>query len=212
MPTNQSLFEFNPSPLRWTGTLTLYAVKLNDEKHMKYFLCVTVMLTLTIGPICGAWAEAGTVQWVTDGDSIRALIDGRSFRIRLICVDAPETKVNEKALKDSKRLKQSISQIVDAGLQSKKYLQSLLKSGSKIKIVPGEERFDTHGRLLGYVYTADGTFINKKMIETGYAGVLCYAPNDSKAQEFIETMHSAKSSQRGLWADANMNLAERWKR
>lgn len=179
---------------------------------MKYSLSLKIFLTLILWPVFSASAEIGTVQWVTDGDSLRALVEGNSYRVRLICVDAPETKSNDKALKDSKRLKQSISQIIDAGFQSKKFLESLLKTGSKIKIVPGEEKFDAHGRLLGYVYTADGTFINKKMIESGYAGVLCYSPNDDKAQEFIETMHAAKTSKRGLWADASVNLTERWKR
>jgi micrococcal nuclease len=100
---------------------------------------------------------------VTDGDTIRAIVDGREQRVRYIGIDTPErgdpcfekaTRVNEE----------------------------LLRRGP-LRLEFDADREDPYGRLLAYVY-AGKTFVNLELVRRGLAEPLTIEPNDRHAVLF----------------------------
>ena len=63
---------------------------------------------------------------------------------------------------------------------------------------PNYEDKDRYGRLLRYVYLDDGTFVNKKIVEEGYANAY-RRYKISKLDEFIKAENDAREHRRGLW-------------
>lgn len=57
---------------------------------------------------------------------------------------------------------------------------------------------DQYGRLLRYAYLEDGTFVNGKMVEEGYAQV--FRKYDlSRKSELLALEKDARENERGLW-------------
>lgn len=154
-------------------------------------------------------AETATVQQVVDGDTLWVRQGAQKTKVRLLCVDTLEKRVNEKLEKDSFRLKSSKEKMLQGGNEASRYLQALLRPGETVDLRYEREKYDQYGRTLAHVYSSSGIHINLKLVEDGVAGVLCYAPNDRKAPEFIKALHRAKDAKRGLWGKG-MVLQERW--
>ncbi|HAX48372.1 MAG TPA: hypothetical protein DCX92_05245, partial [Bacteroidetes bacterium] len=57
-------------------------------------------------------------------------------------------------------------------------------------------------RLLRYVYLEDGTFVNLKIVEEGYANAYRRF-NVTKQSEFIRAEEDARKNKKGLWGDVN---------
>jgi len=55
------------------------------------------------------------------------------------------------------------------------------------------------GRTLAYVYLEDGTFLNKYLVENGYAQLLTYPPNVKYVEVFTAAQTRARESNLGLW-------------
>jgi micrococcal nuclease len=66
-----------------------------------------------------------------------------------------------------------------------------------------KEKYDRYGRLLAYVYLLDGTFINKEMIEKGFAYLLPRSPNLKYEKMFLQTQRDAMSAKQGMWHNWN---------
>lgn len=129
------------------------------------------------------WFE---VKNVIDGDTI-LLSNGES--IRYLGIDAPETH------------HPSISEEV-YGIEATEYNRKVL-SGEKVKLERGDagEDRDNHGRLLRFVYTESGKFVNYEMVLGGYAQV-SYIPPETKYWDILlEAQSSAKDNKKGIWAD-----------
>lgn len=122
--------------------------------------------------------EAPTVTRILDGDTIE-LADGT--RIRYAGIDAPELH----------------ERFGTAAYE----LNTKLVKGKVVRLELSEEKKDLYGRTLAYVYLPDGTFVNEKMIEEGYATVLAY--NKMKKplyyDQFLATQKKAQQEKRGMW-------------
>ena len=59
---------------------------------------------------------------------------------------------------------------------------------------------DKYGRLLRYIYLPDGTFVNLKLVQDGYAYANPYPPDIAHAKEFSAAQTAAREASRGLWA------------
>lgn len=158
-----------------------------------------------------ALPNQGTVERVVDGDTLRIRIDNKSFPVRLTCIDSPEHFKNDKLFKDAARSHQSIDTLLEGGELSIEFLRGRIKKGDTVRIEYGPNIFDPFGRVLGYVFLKDGTFINRLMVQEGYAGVLCYAPQDQYAAEFLKTAETARNKGKGLWGKG-MKLTLFWKK
>lgn len=131
------------------------------------------------------------VEWVIDGDTIDLVIDDQSERVRLIGIDTPE----------------SVSRTTPVqcyGKEASDALTGLIPPGTVVRVVRDEEARDRYGRLLLYVYRAsDDLFVNRWLVEQGFADTLFFAPNDTYENEFLTLRNDARSEERGLWSSCD---------
>ena len=128
---------------------------------------------------------SGKCVLIHDGDTINVRLDDapkKLTKVRLIGIDAPELAPDE------------------FGETARNYARSLLQN-RRVILVYDRERYDKYGRTLAYVYLEDGTFINARLVEAGYAKTLPIPPNTSHAKEFEALQGKAKEAGRGIWAN-----------
>ncbi|MDO9334438.1 MAG: thermonuclease family protein [Dehalococcoidales bacterium] len=119
------------------------------------------------------------VTRIIDGDTIEVEINGKSYKVRYIGIDTPET---------NKPLGQEAT--------NKNYE---LVSSKIVKLVKDTSDTDDFGRLLRYVYIGD-LFINAELVRLGYAVVKTYPPDIKYEALFLSLQSEAKTGQRGIWA------------
>lgn len=125
---------------------------------------------------------------VVDGDTVVVDVQGQRETVRLLGIDTPETV-------DPRRPVQCF------GKEASAYTASLVPPGTAVNLVGDVELRDQYGRLLAYVYKADdGTFVNLRLVQEGYASVLTHPPNVAHAPEFVAAAAEARTAGRGLWA------------
>jgi micrococcal nuclease len=139
------------------------------------------------------------VTRVIDGDAIQALYGGVEKRIRLIGIDAPESRVNRKAEKYADMSEHDIKTIIEMGEKAKAYVNGLIKRGDSITIDFDVQKMDKYGRLLGYVYLSNGKMLNEEIVKAGYANVMILPPNVKYKDMFSRAYKQAKEDKRGLW-------------
>jgi len=135
------------------------------------------------------------VSRVIDGDTL--LLENNE-RVRLIGIDTPEIHESSKLNRDAQRSGQDLAVIKRMGNRSYEFTKALVE-GKRVKLEFDVERFDKYKRILAYVYLADGTFVNAKIVEQGYASLLTYAPNVRYADLFTELYRQSRENRRGLW-------------
>lgn len=143
--------------------------------------------------------EIAKVVKVTDGDTLKIEINQIKDTIRLIGIDTPESKANNKAYKDAYKSKQTIEIITEMGKRAANYTKSLVKKGDTVKIEFDIEKRDKYKRLLGYVYLSNGKMLNEEIIRAGYASPLTYPPNIKYVDRFKKAYTEARTAKRGLW-------------
>ncbi len=122
------------------------------------------------------------VKYVNDGDTI-VLKDGR--KIRYIGINAPEIS------HDGNK-----SELM--GNESRAFNVTLVNN-KKIRLEFDQERTDKYGRILAYIFLEDGTFVNKKLIQNGFAYVLYKKPNLKYNKEFLASQLIAMTAGKGIW-------------
>jgi micrococcal nuclease len=87
------------------------------------------------------------------------------------------------------------------GPEATSFTTSLLPIGTALHLERDVVARDDFGRMLAYVYDAvDGTFVNLRIIRSGYARPLTIAPNVAHADEFVAAARQAAADDIGLWA------------
>ena len=119
------------------------------------------------------------VERVIDGDTVRVRFEGKSYTVRLMGVDTPETKHPTKTVEYFGR---------EAALEGKTVLLAKDRTGDTV---------DRYGRWLRYVLL-DGDNFNARLIREGYAHAYRLFPF-SKRTEFIELEDQARRRRIGLW-------------
>ena len=133
------------------------------------------------------FAESGSRQaaWVDSvitGDSVR-LKGGKVLRYAGLEAYSPESKIP---------LSRSY------GIQAQAFNDKLV-GGKKIWIEWGPKLRDRENRLLGYVFTEDGTFVNEELLREGQAKARIVVPNTRYADEFRQWEWEARKARKGLW-------------
>jgi micrococcal nuclease len=118
--------------------------------------------------------------------------------VRLIGIDTPEMHDSDKLRRDSSRSQQDIATIKELGRRAYKFTQDLVE-GKYVSLEFDVERYDKYNRLLAYVYLKDGTFVNAKIVEEGYASLMSIPPNVKYADLFLKLYQEARENKRGLW-------------
>lgn len=125
----------------------------------------------------------GVVASITDGDTLRLVVDGEELRVRLIGIDTPELRPTPECFAD---------EATDA-------LARLAPVGTRIGYEYDDDPQDRFERELMYLFAADGTFINLTLVEEGYARELHYAPNVRYRDEILAAEAAAQAGRLGLW-------------
>lgn len=117
-----------------------------------------------------AYAEVVDVR---DGDSLLVRVGQRTERVRLLGIEAPE--LGQKPW----------------GNRAKRHLKSLFET-PRVRIETGVEKRDRYGRLLAYIWTPDGRFVNLEMVRDGYAVLYTVPPNVRYAERLRDAQNEGK--------------------
>ena len=149
--------------------------------------------------------ECYKLLYIIDGDTIKILYKGKKTSVRLLGIDTPESRKNRRAYYQAKRNHQDVETIIYLGKKAKKHLQELLAGHRKVCLEYDQNNAysnhrDRYGRILAYVFTPDGKFINKLMLEDGYAYLLTRYPLEPKYEAILKrAFKTAIENSRGLW-------------
>lgn len=141
------------------------------------------------------------VKKVYDGDTFQVEIDGKTEKVRMLGIDTPEKWDSEKFDRDQQRTGKDKETIQKLGTLSSDFTTRLI--GGKTVFLEVDKKGDDkdkYGRLLRYVYLEDGTFVNLKIVEEGYANAYRKF-NVSKQNEFIQAEKEARDKKKGLWGE-----------
>ena len=145
---------------------------------MRQFLyAISFAVALLPATLCAAQIQ-GKVIRVLDGDTIEVLQEQQSVRVRLLNIDAPETKQ-------------------PFGRWSTNQLKSLL-AGQPVTV--SYTQTDRYGRVLGRVVTANGTEANRYMVQSGAAWVYERYNTDNSLPALQRV---AQEQKHGLWAESH---------
>jgi micrococcal nuclease len=127
------------------------------------------------------------VVTVIDGDTIKVDIEGTIETVRLIGIDTPEIANPHNPQADY------------FGPEAAQYARQLLEKQSVYLIPdPMHSNRDKYNRLLRYVFLEDGTLINAKLIQEGFAFNYIYEPFQFMKQfDYLEKQ--AKENRLGMW-------------
>lgn len=150
------------------------------------FLALLTALLASCGPLRAAQEFDGRCVGVRDGDTIDVLHDGRSVRVRVWGVDAPE-------------------QGQAFGSTAKRFASDFAFG----KVVTVEVKdVDRYGRRVARV-KLDGRDFGLELVRAGLAW--WYEAHAPRATELAEAQREARSARRGLWADPNPVPPSSWR-
>lgn len=159
----------------------------NDNFKFVVYAWTRIGLIALLGLLFAASAAAEQwlkVKWVDDGDTI-LLTDGR--RIRYIGINSPEIDHEAHNRKAEPH-----------GYEALRYNKRLVYK-ERVRLEFDRETRDRYNRELAYVFLPNGTFVNLKMLENGYAYCLFIKPNDRHNALFLQTQRQAMKAGRGIW-------------
>lgn len=119
---------------------------------------------------------SGVVLRVKDGDTLVVRSDGAEMTVRLVDIDCPE-------------------KAQAFGRQARERVEALTGQGRVTVRVAGRDRY---GRFLARVELADGTQLNRRLVEEGLAWRFDRYCDDP---ELLALQRKAQAERRGLWAD-----------
>ncbi len=147
-------------------------------------LAAAVLVSVAFAPALPGRGEArtapATVDWVTDGDTLR--VRGGE-RVRLLQIDAPEA-----------------GEECYAGRATAELIR-LTPRGAHVALEadPGLDRRDRYGRLLRYVHR-DGVNVNVELVRRGAATPYFYDGERGKyAARLLTAVSEARRARRGMW-------------
>lgn len=132
------------------------------------------------------------VDKAIDGDTLDVTLAGKHERVRLLGIDTPETH-------DPRKPVQCFGEAAAA------HTKQLLE-GKNVRLEPDptDSDRDKYNRLLRYVYLPDGTLINAKLIQDGYAFAYTIFPLE-KLDDFRALETEARTAGRGLWSGCQVD-------
>ena len=141
------------------------------------------------------FAEVGTLTKIKDGDTV----DFGSTICRFANIDTPESKDNERLRKFLENSCQGVTSsfVVNAGKESAKKLNELLKIGKQYKYeVSGTDRY---GRKICTISLNERDTVNLEMVKSGYALPFYQYMNNNVKEQYMKASKEAKEKQRGLY-------------
>ena len=153
---------------------------------LKRFTLTLILVLLASGgtsPAADADSLRVKVHWVDDGDTI---VVAGGERVRYLGINTPEV-----AHKDEPG--------EPFGDEAKAFNKKLVQ-GRWINLELAEQQRDPYGRLLAYVFLADGTFVNGELVRQGYAHLLRKQPKLRYWERLLALQRQALKEKKGMWS------------
>lgn len=132
-----------------------------------------------------SYIEAEVIK-VTDGDTIDIKYKSKQYKVRLLCVDTPE----------------SVKTNVDVqpyGKEASDYTRQKVLD-KEVKLIFDKGLRDRYNRLLAYVLVDDTYFLNADLVKSGYARVEIVSPNSGLSDYFKSLQKEAIQEKKGFWS------------
>jgi micrococcal nuclease len=123
------------------------------------------------------------VKEIIDGDTI-VLENGDT--VRYLGIDTPETHHPKIGVECGGR---------EAEEENKKLLKN-----KKVRLIKDETEKDRYGRLLRYVFTEDGVFVNYELVRNGFAQTLEIPPDHLFRKTLLDAQNIAVKEKLGIWS------------
>lgn len=143
-----------------------------------------VFLTAAVSELRPDQSPDATVTRVYDGDTIEALVAGRSEKIRYIGIDTPEM--------DDPR-----PEVLEMAREATRANRALV-GDRRVRLELDIQERDRYGRLLAYVWLAD-TLVNERLVQEGYAAASSFPPNLRYQDRLDDAQRDARRAGRRLW-------------
>jgi len=147
---------------------------------MRYLLLPAILLaglTFLARPAAAQQPAACKVVYVLDGDTVNC--EG-GVTVRLLLVDVPDRGA--------------------FGEEGRAFLVGLLPKGTEVRLEYDANPRDSEGRWLAYAFLQDGTFLNKSLVDRGFAYVEFSAANQARLKELREAEQVARGKSIGVWS------------
>jgi endonuclease YncB( thermonuclease family) len=148
------------------------------RKASNAMLSLVALTVAALAPFAQA-ASAATVLSIGDGDSISVLERGQKLKVRLACIDAPETAQSP------------------YGMASRNQLKSLLPLGSTVSL--RVQAVDRYGRSVAEVIGNKG-MVNLAMVQSGQAFVYRQYLGRCDRGAYLAAERQAQAQRLGVWA------------
>lgn len=148
---------------------------------MRIFKAWVLLLFLGSGPVYGA------ETWQTAADAV----DGQSLRLSSGAVIVYASLAAPNPSSDSESIR-------GYARESLEFNRSLV-TGRKVRVEWGSKIRDPKGNHLAFVFLEDGTLVNRKVLEEGFAKLAIEPPNLEHAAELRKAAAEARRERRGLW-------------
>jgi micrococcal nuclease len=156
-----------------------------------------MILVLHGGHAAGGRIDARVVR-VVDGDTLVASAGGRSFYVRLLGIDTPETH-------------RPGTPVECGGPDASASMGALAAPGERVQLQPdpGQDRVDRYGRLLAYVWLEDGRLLEDEQLRSGWATTYVFHGRPvSLFGRLVASQRVAQRTHRGVWAKCSGNFHE----
>jgi micrococcal nuclease len=135
---------------------------------------------------------AAVIDHPIDGDTIAVRTrEGRSVHVRRLGIDTPETHRPD-------------TPVECGGRQASAAMARLAPRGTHVTLAtdPTQDRIDRYGRLLAYVFLADGRLVEDEQLRAGWATVYVFHGNPvQRVAEFRVDERRAEEERRGVWSE-----------
>jgi micrococcal nuclease len=128
-------------------------------------------------PQAGQGPATCKVVYVLDGDTINCE-DG--VTVRLLLVDVPDRG--------------------EFGEEGRAFVVGLVPKGTTLRLEYDKNPRDSEGRWLAYAFLQDGSLLNKRLVERGFAYVEFSSANQARLLELREAEQGARGRSLGIWS------------
>ncbi len=154
-----------------------------SRRYALHLAAIMFCLSVLASPVrAGSELPGARIIDVNDGDTVVMRMEGKTYRTRLIGIDAPE--MGQKPW----------------GRKAKKHLREIIKaSGGMVHVETDITKYDKYDRLLAYLWLDDRTLINELMLKDGYAVLFTIQPNSKHMDRLKKAQYAARENRSGIW-------------